>query len=202
MTENILQDTITETTQKVRNRPRFSVSSYRSNQRQPRRLSTRLMTDDIDESTEHNTSDTEWLNFMESLRIEERKFKEIENEIGDVLDMDSETEHVRALTFSSPDKMNAKLEKISKQREELELVRKSIQIDYELEELTDYVKLMEENFKNMFLQVTQRRIAKQLNHKEIEQMDLHDILDHVNLDNHSYKELAPLIEEAIYNTVK
>lgn len=95
---------------------------------------------------------------------------EIEGDLDDL--HDNEVEVVKALIFASPYSSNTIAYTNLVKKEEIELVKRSIQIDEEIDILNDYVGQAERNFKKMFLETTKRRIIRKYDRMDIMKMSL------------------------------
>lgn len=94
---------------------------------------------------------------------------------------------------------------INKKREELELVKQSMDLDEELEYLNALIDSMEENFKTMFGEVTMKRCVAEFEEKfgrKPNPINYYQIIDSLDLRIYPYIEWADKIEKAIINSLK
>ncbi|OHS94127.1 hypothetical protein TRFO_39698 [Tritrichomonas foetus] len=89
---------------------------------------------------------------------------------------------------------------IATHREELELVKKSMELDDEIEYLNAFIDAMEENFKTMFGEVTAKRLISEFeekNGRKPKTFNYYDVIDNIDLHVYPYVEWANKIEQAI-----
>lgn len=89
---------------------------------------------------------------------------------------------------------------INKKREELELVKQSMDLDEQLEYLNALIDSMEENFKTMFGEITYKRCIAEFeakNNRKPNPINYYQIIDELDLRIYPYIEWADKIEKAI-----
>lgn len=94
---------------------------------------------------------------------------------------------------------------IQKKREELELVKQSMDYDEQLEYLNALIDSMEENFKTMFGEVTAKRCIAEFeekNNRKPNPINYYQIIEDLNLRIYPYVEWADKIEKAIAQNLK
>jgi hypothetical protein len=106
----------------------------------------------------------------------------------------------RAITFTSPDRRKLSLGTINTQREEVSLLRQSMALDEEAQDIDDYRSAMEGHFAVVFAEVTKRRLnAKRVQEKEL---DIYELIDSLNLPDFPYTQWAERIENAIVTAME
>lgn len=94
---------------------------------------------------------------------------------------------------------------INKKREELELVKQSMDIDEQLEYLNALIDSMEENFKTMFGEVTLKRCIAEFEeeyNRKPNPINYYQIIDDLDLRIYPYIDWADKIEKAIMENLK
>ena len=154
--ENQTINVIYKSPSKVK-RPRFSLPT--GNKRMNGILGQSLIIPSPQENdspiTTLSSVDMEWTKLQKELE-ENKKYDEIFDEL-EVEDFDC----VRELNFGSPNMKKSSLNDISMKREELQLMKKALELDEEVEFLLISKDAMEENFKTMFAEITYERIAEE-----------------------------------------
>lgn len=193
--ENITDNLISYSPRKIRH-ARFSVPGIPSDRRSICSMS-------LGQSTDGNSSDAEWARIENNILENNRLAAELEEEIRGFEEEDMSI--VRALTFDSPLKKRLSLSTIQSQKEELALVKRSMELDEEIEFLDANLDAIEENFKSMFVEITTKRalaiLAKKTDNPKLPVIDCYQLLEDLNLTDRPYIEWAAAIEKAIFDKI-
>ena len=135
------------------------------------------------------STDAEWAQIQEQLRAVSQMGDELNKEIEN-----DEDDCFRAITFESSGHRPS-LGSIAKQRAEVEMLKRSLELDEESQFIDDYRVAMEENFVLMMAQLTVRRLNHM--HGTHKELDLCEIINAMNLPDHPYTEWGRIIEQAV-----
>ena len=94
---------------------------------------------------------------------------------------------------------------INTQREELDLVRQSMELDDELEYLNAYIDSMQENFKIMFGEVTAKQCIDEFtekNKRRPKSINYYSIIEKLDLFSYPPVEWGLRIKDAIMNSLQ
>lgn len=137
-------------------------------------------------STSDASSDGEWAAIQNNIAETEKLCEELDEEMGFLMP-----------NIESSKRMS--LGTIAAKRQEIEKARRSLELDDELEYLSNYIDAMEANFKRMFINITKERLAIENPDKFI---DADCALDALDLHSHPYIEWPDIIEQAIVSRMK
>jgi hypothetical protein len=147
-----------------------------------------------------DSGDDDWLNIQRGVSAAARLRAEIDTEVSALVADDDADGCRRAITFTSPDTRKLSLGAINTQREEVSLLRQSMELDEEAQYIEDYRAAMEGHFAVMFAEVTKRRLnAKRAEKKEF---DVYELIDSLNLPDFPYTQWAERIESAIITAME
>lgn len=195
--ENITDNLISYSPCKVQ-RPRFSMSEIVNDKKSSHSISFgRSSNGSIFNGV---SSDGEWARIEKNLEENQKITAELENEIKQLDDDDNS--FVRALTFDSPPKKRS-LSEIQSQKEELELIRRSMELDEEMEVLDATLDAIEENFKMMYAEITIKRamakLARKTESPKFNVINYFQLIEDLNLYDQPYIQWASLIEKAVFD---
>jgi hypothetical protein len=129
-----------------------------------------------------------------------RMRQDVDGEMEALLGDEDEDECRRAITFTSPGTRKLSLGTITTQREEVGLLRRSMELDEEAQFTEDYQSAMEGHFAVMFAETTKRRLnAKRAEKKEL---DVYELIDSLNLPEFPYTEWGERIEIAVVDAMQ
>lgn len=136
------------------------------------------------------SNDAEWEEIQDQLRAVSEMGSDLNRELEDGDDC------VRAITF---DGHRPSLGSIAKQREEVDVLKRSLELDEEAAFIDDYIASMEENFALTMAHLTMRRV-NHIHGTHIE-LDVYELLNCLNLPDHPYTEWGQMIEQAVTTTM-
>lgn len=137
------------------------------------------------------STDDEWNNIQASLA----KTRELEEEFEQEFEFEQLTKRKPKMSLGT----------INRKRDELELVKKSVDLDDELEYLQSFIDSMEENFKTLFSEITYKRCAaefEEIHKRKPAPINYCEIVEELNLRIFPHTEWAYRIEEAIVSNLK
>ncbi|KAH0786687.1 hypothetical protein GPJ56_009430 [Histomonas meleagridis] len=149
-------------------------------------------------------SDSTDLEFEEvKKRIEKNQNDEMvwKENIDDILE--NENELVRSLNFDHEERYS--LGEIQRKSEYAQLLQESYQLDEEIDFMNAMFDAMEDNFVEMFSQITFKRLSAEFEekyHRKPKKINLFELIGTLKLDENPYTEWAPMIEKHIYNNLK
>lgn len=150
----------------------------------------------MSESPTHtaDSADEDWAMIQRSMNETSILNREMEEEFENAM-YDDDEECVKALTFNSPDKHRMSLGTIEQEREKINLLKRSAELDDEDEFIDEYVTAMNQNFMLMFTEITKRRLN--VNREVKKEIDIYEIINSVCLEDQPVVEWASILEKTI-----
>lgn len=141
-----------------------------------------------------DSADDDWDLIQMGMQEVSKLTKEVDEEFDNVM-YDDDEDCVKALTFNSPGKHRMSLGTIEQEREKVNLLKRSVELDEEDEFMDDYITAMNQNFMLMFTEVTKRRLN--LSNGTNKDVDLYAIINSVHLEDQPVVEWASILEKAV-----
>lgn len=138
--------------------------------------------------------DREWMRIQETMKEVNQLNLELQNEMPGVF-FDPDEDCCRAITFDSPDREQGNRNPAVDQHEDVNLLRRSIELDEDNAEIEDYQVAMEENFMLMFAEITLRRLNAKRKCKK--QIDIYEFVHSLNLRQYPHIQWANVLEDSI-----
>ena len=142
--------------------------------------------------------DREWMRIQQSMQEVNALNEELQNEFVYAF-ADHDDDCVRAITFDSPDRKPLDMDELDHQREEVYLLKRSLEIDEDNAAIADYIAAMQENFALMFAEVTLRRLNARKRLKT--ELDIQKFVASLNLGQYPPVQWANVLEHSICQAV-
>ena len=185
----------------MKRKPRFSLpANDRSLRREKASIPSLLLRSPNCSGTNspcNSSSDGEWARFQAELNSTNGGIETLESDSD--CSFEDNDGVARVLNFDSPDKRRRSIGTLNNQKKEIELMKRDMELDDEINELMAQKEEMEETFRMMFAEVTQQRLVCELKEqgKDPDVSQVYQLVNSLDLRDVDHVEWATRIEKAI-----